>query len=385
MYNLLIMEDVDEKLKKKLETIGTEIDKKYENAKNNINKTMNELTINLKKAKEKIDKNSINIIPKIKLIPDINNPKEVINFFTNAILFLFSNLEIINEFCLGDEHKEILGKLPNKNEKYFIQIFIDLIYNMRKKLNRKNIDYQPIHNYLKDELKDNYLNQNPKFLIRKFLIMIESDINKTNTKNNIITDNFCLNLKKIKKCNKCNLTILISEEKKLLLDLFQREEENKNDIKELKHELRNLLLESVDIKIFCPKCNVNMDVFMKIEEPKKYLIFNLTKNEKIKNTEKLIYSNNITLTEEKEGKKYNYEYELISALADKNTKIQDKDNIDINKQNKYILYFKNFINTKWYKLVNGKHEDILGNIQDDINKHNPNILIYKKKLIQFGK
>ena len=378
MYNLLIMEDVDEKLKKKLETIGTEIDKKYENAKNNINKTMNELTINLKKAKEKIDKNSINIIPKIKLIPDINNPKEVINFFINAILFLFSNLEIINEFCLGDEHKEILGKLPNKNEKYFIQIFIDLIYNMRKKLNRKNIDYQPIHNYLKDELKENYLNQNPKFLIRKILIMIESDINKTNTKKNIITDNFCLNLKKIKKCNKCNLTILISEEKKLLLDLFQREEENKNDIKELKHELRNLLLESVDKKIFCPKCNDNMDVFMKIEEPKNYLIFNLTKNEKIKNTEKLIYSNNITLTEEKEGKKYNYEYELISALADKNIKIQDKDNIDINKQNKYILYFKNFINTKWYKLVNGKREDILGNIQDDINKHNPNILIYKK-------
>ena len=372
------MEDVDEKLKKKLEIIGTEIDKKYENAKNNINKTMNELTINLKKAKEKIDKNSINIIPKIKLIPKINNPKEVINFFINAILLLFSNLEIINEFCLGDEHKEILGKLPNKNEKYFIQIFIDLIYNMRKKLNRKNIDYQPIHNYLKDELKENYLNQNPKFLIRKFLIMIESDINKTNTKNNIITDNFCLNLKKIKKCNKCNLTILISEEKKLLLDLFLREEENKNDIKELKHELRNLLLESIDKKIFCPKCNVNMDVFMKIEEPKNYLIFNLTKNEKIKNTEKLIYSNNITLTEEKEGKKYNYEYELISALADKNIKIQDKDNIDIKKQNKYILYFKNFINTKWYKLVNGKHEDILGNIQDDINKHNPNILIYKK-------
>ena len=65
-------------------------------------------------------------------------------------------------------------------------------------------------------------------------------------------------------------------------------------------------------------------------------------------------------------------------MADKNIKIQDKDNIDINKQNKYILYFKNFINTKWYKLVNGKREDILGNIQDDINKHNPNILIYKK-------
>ena len=378
MYNLLIMEDVDEELKKKLETVSIKIDQKYENIKNNINKTINELTINLKKAKEKIDKNSINIIPKIKLIPDINNPKEVINFFINAILLLFSNLEIINEFCLGDEHKEILGKLPNKNENYFIQIFIDLIYNMRKKLNRKNIDYQPIHNYLKDELKENYLNQNPKFLIRKFLIMIESDINKTNTKNNIITDNFCLNLKKIKKCNKCNLTILISEEKKLLLDLFLREEENKNDIKELKHELRNLLLESIDKKIFCPICNVNMDVFMKIEEPKKYLIFNLTKNEKIKNTEKLIYSNNITLTEEKEGKKYNYEYELISALADKNIKIQDKDNIDINKQNKYILYFKNFINTKWYKLVNGKHEDILGNIQDDINKHNLNILIYKK-------
>ena len=380
------MDPVDEELKQKLKSIGEKIDQNYENYKNNIIKTINELTIYIKNTKKLIEKNSINIIPKIQLMPEIKNPNEFINFFINVILFIFSNLEIINEFCLGDEYKEILKKLPYQNEKYFIQIFIDLMNNMRKKLNR-NIDYLPLHNYLKTELKENYLNQNPKFLIRKFLIMLENDINKTNNIKNIITDNFCLSLKKIKKCNKCNLTILISEEKKLMIDLFLKKEVDKKDIKELKNELKNLMLESsLDNKLFCPKCNnVNMEMFMKIEEPKKYLIFSLNNNEKTKNVEKLIYSDNIVLTEEKNGKKYNYEYELILALTNKKTIIRDNDIIDINEQNKYILYFKNYINTKWYKFVNGKQEDILGNLSVEINKCKPNILIYKQKLIQSDK
>jgi hypothetical protein len=128
-----------------------------------------------------------------------------------------------------------------------------------------------------------------------------------------------------------------------------------------------------------------MDVFMKIVEPKKYLIFNINKSEKIKNPIKLIYSNNIELTEEKGGKKCNYEYELVSVLADKKIKINDNDIIDVNEENKYILFFKNYINSKWYKFVNGKQEDILGNLSVEINKRKPNILIYKQKLIQSDK
>ena len=377
------MEDPDKKLKDKLESIKKIFDERYKNSLKNINEKINGLKKYISDNKKLNENNRLNIIPKIRLIPSMDNPNELLNYFINVILFIFANLEITNELCLGEEYKEILKKLPQNGEKCFTNLFIDLVNNM--KIKNGNIDYQPIHNYLKNELKENYLNQNPKFLIRKFLIMIENDINKVNLLKNIITDNFCFVLKKIKTCNKCKLNILISEEKKISVDLFLKKSVSIKDMpKELKSNLKNLLLEKLDMKLFCPKCNENMDAYMKIEEPKKYLIFNLNKDEKIKNTMKLIYSNNINLTEEKDGKKYKYEYELISALANKKIKINDKDIIDINEQNKYILFMKNYINNKWYKYVNGKQKDIIGNIQEEINSKNPNILIYKQKSIKFG-
>jgi len=376
------MEDPDKELKDKLESIKKIFDERYKNSLKNINEKINGLKKYISDNKKLNENNRLNIIPKIRLIPSMDNPNELLNYFINVILFIFANLEITNELCLGEEYKEILKKLPQNGEKCFTNLFIDLVSNM--KIKNGNIDYQPIHNYLKNELKENYLNQNPKFLIRKFLIMIENDINKVNLLKNIITDNFCFVLKKIKTCNKCKLNILISEEKKISVDLFLKKSVSIKDMpKELKSNLKNLLLEK-HMKLFCPKCNENMDAYMKIEEPKKYLIFNLNKDEKIKNTMKLIYSNNINLTEEKDGKKYKYEYELISALANKKIKINDKDIIDINEQNKYILFMKNYINNKWYKYVNGKQKDIIGNIQEEINSKNPNILIYKQKSIKFG-
>ena len=334
------MEDPDKELKDKLESIKKIFDERYKNSLKNINEKINGLKKYISDNKKLNENNRLNIIPKIRLIPSMDNPNELLNYFINVILFIFANLEITNELCLGEEYKEILKKLPQNGEKCFTNLFIDLVSNM--KIKNGNIDYQPIHNYLKNELKENYLNQNPKFLIRKFLIMIENDINKVNLLKNIITDNFCFVLKKIKTCNKCGLNILISEEKKISVDLFLKKSVSIKDMpKELKSNLKNLLLEKLDMKLFCPKCNENMDAYMKIEEPKKYLIFNI---EKIKNTMKLIYSNNINLTEEKDGKKYKYEYELISALANKKIKINDKDIIDINEQNKYILFMKNYIN-----------------------------------------
>ena len=376
------MEDPDKEIKDKLESIKKIFDERYKNSLKNINEKINGLKKYISDNKKLNENNRLNIIPKIRLIPSMDNPNELLNYFINVILFIFANLEITNELCLGEEYKEILKKLPQNGEKCFTNLFIDLVSNM--KIKNGNIDYQPIHNYLKNELKENYLNQNPKFLIRKFLIMIENDINKVNLLKNIITDNFCFVLKKIKTCNKCKLNILITEEKKISVDLFLKKSVSIKDMpKELKSNLKNLLLEK-HMKLFCPKCNENMDAYMKIEEPKKYLIFNLNKDEKIKNTMKLIYSNNINLTEEKDGKKYKYEYELISALANKKIKINDKDIIDINEQNKYILFMKNYINNKWYKYVNGKQKDIIGNIQEEINSKNPNILIYKQKSIKFG-
>ena len=81
-------------------------------------------------------------------------------------------------------------------------------------------------------------------------------------------------------------------------------------------------------------------------------------------------------TQNHEHKKY--EYELISALCDINTTNINLNVInEINKQS-FKLFFKNFINDKWFKIININPEEFNGNIQAEISNYKPNILIYKK-------
>ena len=124
-----------------------------------------------------------------------------------------------------------------------------------------------------------------------------------------------------------------------------------------------------------------MTVYRTIENPKNYLIFNIEKSEKLKNPIKMKYSTNLKLTEVKNEKEYEFEYELIMALTDKTTKVlnpKDNNNI-INEQYNCALYFKNFIKDDWHRLINGKYEHFKGNIKNELNEKKPNILIYKKK------
>ena len=120
----------------------------------------------------------------------------------------------------------------------------------------------------------------------------------------------------------------------------------------------------------------------KLSDLNDYLIFNLNREDDPEKKMKLKYKIPLKLNEEKSNKEYHYE--LILALVNINTNIKGKSDPEIksiNAINKEVfqLYFKNFINDKSYRIINGKLEEFNGDINIEISKHNPNILIYKRK------
>ena len=373
--NQKFIEDIKKLTQKTFEQLE---DTKYELT-NICSLNMQEKKIFFKKFFEK----KYNMIPKIQIVPENNNNNDL-NYFINVVLFIFANLENVAQFCLEEKYKEILKKLDNNNNNNFIVLFIDLIKNMYITKNN-NINIEPIHNFLKSELnKDfiSYLCQNPSILINKLLEYLYKDIKKTNERN-IIKNNFLSTLKTMKFCTKCKLLIEIQTEKKFVMNLYLKETINKEIHEEMKSILKPLLLdEQLETKKFpCLTCKQDMTVYRTIENPKNYLIFNIEKSEKLKNPIKMKYSTNLKLTEVKNEKEYEFEYELIMALTDKKTNLlnpKDNNNI-INEQYNCALYFKNFIKDDWHRLINGKYEHFKGNIKNELNEKKPNILIYKKK------
>ena len=373
--NQKFIEDIKKLTQKTFEQLE---DTKYELT-NICSLNMQEKKIFFKKFFEK----KYNMIPKIQIVPENNNNNDL-NYFINVVLFIFANLENVAQFCLEEKYKEILKKLDNNNNNNFIVLFIDLIKNMYITKNN-NINIEPIHNFLKSELnKDfiSYLCQNPSILINKLLEYLYKDIKKTNERN-IIKNDFLSTLKTMKFCTKCKLLIEIQTEKKFVMNLYFKETINKEIHEEMKSILKPLLLdEQLETKKFpCLTCKQDMTVYRTIENPKNYLIFNIEKSEKLKNPIKMKYSTNLKLTEVKNEKEYEFEYELIMALTDKKTNVlnpKDNNNV-INEQYNCALYFKNFIKDDWHRLINGKYEHFKGNIKNELNEKKPNILIYKKK------
>ena len=92
------------------------------------------------------------------------------------------------------------------DQKNFIRNFNDLLINIRdKEKNTSSCDN--IHSYLKTEMKNKYLSQEPDYLINHFLCTLEKEIhlakvNKENEYSNLISDNFSITLKK-RKYAKC--------------------------------------------------------------------------------------------------------------------------------------------------------------------------------------
>ena len=340
-------------LQKTLAEINNEIDSEF----NKLEKKLENIQEYLYQTKKNFP--IINIFPKFE---SMLNPKEDINHIINVILFILSNIKIFNEISLSKKTPENLNLQPHQNEKDFTKLFINLIKQMRDP-QCNNVNYIPIHKYLKEELKEaEYYSQDPSKLFKLIFEMIKSDLKPAKNIDRIIEDNFTTNSKIKKMCENsdCKKTRIISERESTVIDLYLSKPEFLNTRSELQPELlKNLLLSEI-YKYrteICENCHFDMR-FYGIIEPKTYLFININRDSDPNYEMRLLYPLSLKINCE--------DYVLISALT---TKIP-----------KYILFYKNYFNDKWYKIVDGKEDNIPDNsdIENIISDKNPNILIYKK-------
>ena len=374
---------------------------KYEDDENEINDIFKNMSKNISKkiesSKKEISermiekKNFLKKLKDIRGIPNIRirfNSEINLNYIINPILFCLANLEIFNEFILSEKKQEIFSKFQGQNS--LTVLFFHLLEEMRK-INVISTNEISIHNFLGDKL-ENYLTQDPGVIIKSILSLIDEEmklinINIENRFSNLIPNNFSITMKTIKKCNACLHKEEISKEKKYVIDLFLFHTDF-NIVEPLQSVFKNLLSENDELNInkICQMCGYETIIIKEIENLNKYLIINLNREKDPNNTMKLIYSETLNLIEEKEdGTNKKYQYKLISVLSDINSNItnlamaQQLSIIQINKIS-FKIFFRNFINDKWYKILDDEPPKLFENIEEEINKFMPNILIYKRSL-----
>jgi hypothetical protein len=342
-------------LQKTLAEINNEIDSEF----NKLEKKLAKIQEYLYQTKKNFP--IINIFPKFESMLN-PNPKEDINHIINVILFILSNIRIFNNISLSKETVKNLNLQPHQNEKDFTKLFINLIKQMRDP-QCNNVDYEPIHKYLKEELKEaEYYSKDPSKLFKLIFEMIKSDLKPAKNIDRIIEDNFTTNSKIKKMCENsdCKKTRIISERESTVIDLYLSKPEFLNTRNELQPELlKNLLLSEI-YKYrteICENCHYDMRIYG-IIEPKTYLFININRESDPNYEMGLLYPLSLKINCE--------DYVLISALTTKDSE--------------YILFYKNYFNDKWYKIVDGKEDNIPDNsdIENIISDKNPNILIYKK-------
>ena len=339
-------------LQKTLAEINNEIDSEF----NKLEKKLAKIQEYLYQTKKNFP--IINIFPKFESMLNPNQKNHIIN----VILFILSNIRIFNEISLSKKTPENLNLQPHQNEKDFTKLFINLIKQMRDP-QCNNVNYIPIHKYLKEELKEaEYYSQDPSKLFKLIFEIIKSDLKQAKNIDRIMEDNFTTNSKIKKKCenSNCEKTRIISERESTVIDLYLSKPEFLNTRNELQPELlKNLLLSEI-YKYrteICENCHYDMRIYG-IIEPKTYLFININRDSDPNNEMRLLYPLSLKINCE--------DYVLISALTTENSK--------------YILFYKNYINDKWYKIVDGKEDNIPDNsdMENIISDNYPNILIYKK-------
>ena len=110
---------------------------------------------------------------------------------------------------------------------------------------------------------------------------------------------------------------------------------------------------------------------------KKYLILNINRGKEQNDLIKLKYS----ALDLKGSDNKKYKFELISALCDINTSAESNDQselLKIKEKNRtdFKIFFKNFINDKWYANTEMKEEIDIEKVLNEECK--PNILIYER-------
>ena len=374
---------------------------KYEDDENEINDIFTNMSKNISKkiesSKKEISerliekKNFLKKLKDIRGIPNIRirfNSEINLNYIINPILFCLANLEIFNEFILSEKKQEIFSKFQGQNS--LTVLFFHLLEEMRN-INVISTNEISIHNFLGDKL-ENYLTQDPGVIIKSILSLIDEEmklinINIENRFSNLIPNNFSITMKTIKKCNACLHKEEISKEKKYVIDLFLFHTDF-NIVEPLQSVFNNLLSENDELNVdkICKMCGYETIIIKEIENLNKYLIINLNREKDPNNTMKLIYSETLNLIEEKEdGTNKKYQYKLISVLSDINSNIKNlamAQQLNIIQINKicFKIFFRNFINDKWYKILDNEPPKLFENIEEEINKFMPNILIYKRSL-----
>ena len=356
-----------------------------------IQKIKDKIEIKLVLEKEEIIKKANKLgkkreIPNIKLRglqPDMNS-------IINPILFCMANLDIITEFILSDEKQEILNKFPDNNN--FIRNFHDLMVDIRD-----NVIISPsfdnMHKYLQTRMNETYQSQDPKFIINSFLSKLDEEIklaqvDKRNKFSNLIQDYFSFTLITTKTCENYSPSsdqsvekIEKKEEKQqcIIIDLFLRDSDLRATI-DFEDNFRDLLLPkdaNNNFKESCSLCNGKMILSKSVENLKKYLIININREKESKDLIQLKYSS----LKLKGVDNKNNKFELISALCDINTNtgnIEQNELKKINEKNgnNFKIFFKNFINDKWYANTEMKEEIDIEKVLNE--EHKPNILIYKR-------
>ena len=374
---------------------------KYEDDENEINDIFKNMSKNISKkiesSKKEISermiekKNFLKKLKDIRGIPNIRirfNSEINLNYIINPILFCLANLEIFNEFILSEKKQEIFSKFQGQNS--LTVLFFHLLEEMRK-INVISTNEISIHNFLGDKL-ENYLTQDPGVIIKSILSLIDEEmklanINIENRFSNLIPNNFSITMKTIKKCNACLHKEEISKEKKYVIDLFLFHTDF-NIVEPLQSVFNNLLSENDELNIdkICKMCGYETIIIKEIENLNKYLIINLNREKDPNNSMQLIYSETLNLIEEKEdGTNKLYQYKLISALSDINSNIKNLPmaqglNIIESNRTTFKIFYKNFINDKWYMILDVEPPKLFENIQEGISSTKANILIYKRTL-----
>ena len=368
-------EDDENEINVIFKNMSKNISKKIESVKKEISQNMIEKQIFLKKL------NTIRETPNIRI--RLNSQLDT-NYIINPILFCLANLEIFNEFILSEKKQEVLSKF--QGQICFTVNFFHLLEEMRNK-NTLEPNYNFIHEYLRQRL-EHYLIQDPAEIISSIFTLMDEEMKLANINKEIIPDNFSLTLKTIEKCNVCLHKEIISEEKKYIVDLFLTNPVAPNIIEPLQSVFSNLLSEDDGMVTNkkCPKCQYKTVRIKAIENLNKYLIINLNREKDPNNSMQLIYSETLNLIEEKEdGTNKLYQYKLISALSDINSNIKNLPmaqglNIIESNRTSFKIFYKNFINDKWYMILDVEPPKLFENIQEGISSTKANILIYKRTL-----
>ena len=370
-----INEFSDKDLQEKLEDINKQIEESLKISNDRLNQKIkiatNELNQKIKEIKERNFRINYNISPIIRIYHDPKQEPEL-NYIINPILLILANLETITQFIFFGQIDEILEKVNGLVNENIIKYFKELMIQMRTP--NVNPNYNQIHQYFKNKVQTNekYLSQKPDFWFKEILIDLEFyiDLGKSNDIENIITNNFVFTLCEIEKCVNCNYKNKIPKDGEKIID-FTYNSEYEIGGEELNNVFNYLYFgESKPIQSkYCPKCNSDLSISKSFHKTGKYLIIHL--NQK-KAKKRLNFLQNLKIQNNSEEEK-TYEYELISALSDINIDLNYKENM-----NKFSIFIKNYINNQCFKVIQGKPGNINEKFNEEISKHNPNILVYKK-------